>query len=158
MKASHGFLLGAVLAAACGGGDDDGADAGVALFPADYASTYVEVRDCRRSGDHQLNFVRVLADPAAAGPYLDRQDPFPEGAVVLKEERDPADESCAEAITRWTVMVKLAEGTSTETLDWRWQDLDADRNVVGEDVPLCYGCHSSCGVAPDGYDGTCAVP
>jgi hypothetical protein len=158
------ILTSLLVAAACGGDDDDdadaapGVDAGVALFPADYAESYTEVRDCRRSGEHRLNIIRVLADPDALAPYRDRDAPFPVGAVVLKEEHDPADSACEEPPTRWTVMVKLGEGADPDRLDWRWQDVDADRSVLSEDQSLCYGCHESCGNPPDGYDGTCTVP
>lgn len=157
MRAIRFVFLPIIVAAACGGGDDDGGDP-VPLFPADYASTYTEVRDCRRSGDHELNFIRILADPSALGPYRDRLDPFPEDSIVLKVEHDPADDICAEPPVRFTVMVKLADGAAPDKLDWRWQDVTADRTVESEDQPLCYNCHTGCGEPPDGYDGTCAVP
>jgi hypothetical protein len=55
-------------------------------------------------------------------------------------------------------MVRLAEGSSPSTLDWRWYQVTADRTIVGTDIPRCIGCHTGCGVPPDGYEGTCAVP
>jgi len=55
-------------------------------------------------------------------------------------------------------MRKLAAESSPGTLDWSWQQVDEDRVVVDEDPPRCIGCHTGCGVAPDGYDGTCAIP
>jgi hypothetical protein len=61
-------------------------------------------------------------------------------------------------VKQWTVMVRLAEGSSPTTLDWRWYQVSADRQVLGTDTPRCIGCHTGCGVAPDGYQGTCAVP
>ena len=144
----------AVVAAACG---DDGP--GVALFPDDYASTYQEVRDCRRSGGaHDINHVRVLAAPDTVAIYNDRSGPFPEGAIVLKEEYDFSDSTCAGPIVQWSVMQKRASGTSTDTLDWTWQRVDRLGNVASEDDSRCIGCHEDCGVAPDGHDGTCTVP
>lgn len=128
------------------------------LFPADYAATYEEVRDCRQSGDHDLNIIRILADPAALGPYLDRDEPFPVGAVVLKEEYDFVDMACEGPIKQWTVMVRLEDDSAPTALDWRWQRVDAQRNVVAEDEPRCYGCHTGCTDAAGGYDYTCAVP
>lgn len=142
-----------VLAAACGG--DDGA---APVFPADYAASYVEVRDCRTSADHDLGRIRILADPAALAPYRDRAAPFPAGAVVLKVEHDFGDTDCTGPITQWTVMERLADGDGATTLGWRWQRVDAGRGVVTEDEPRCIGCHTDCGVAPDGYLGTCAMP
>ena len=78
--------------------------------------------------------------------------------VVLKAEYDFGDLTCEGPIKQWTVMQKLAPESSPDTLDWSWQQVDADRVVVDEDPPRCIGCHTGCGVAPDGYDGTCAVP
>jgi len=144
-----------VLAAACGGGDDGGT---TELFPAGYAASYTEVRDCRPSGDHDLNNVVVLADPSAVEAYQLRDRPFPVGAVLLKAEYDFGDDTCTGPIQLWTVMVRRAAGSSPATLDWRWQKVDADRKVITDDEPRCIGCHTTCGVAPDGYAGTCSIP
>jgi hypothetical protein len=151
-------MLALALAACPGdGGDDD--DAGPEpLFPADYAADYVEVRDCRGSGDHDLNNIRILAGPSALKPYQERLEPFPVDAVVLKEEYDFGDLSCEGPVKQWTVMRRLATGSSPATLDWTWQQVDDQRRVVDQDVPRCIGCHTSCGVGPDGYEGTCAIP
>src|SRR5690348_5143363 len=94
--ATRGVLLAVLLATfACSEPADPGPKTGiVALFPADYSASYVEVRDCRKSGDHDLDFVRVLADPTALGPYEDRASPFEDGAVVLKEQYDFGDDLC----------------------------------------------------------------
>lgn len=128
-----------------------------AAFPADYLDSYVEVRDCRRSADHELDFVRVLADPAALGPYGDRASAFPDGAVVLKEQYDPSDTTCSGAITEWTVMRKAL--AASERLGWDWQRVAADRRVVEANTDRCVGCHAGCTAAPHpGYDFTCADP
>ena len=144
-----------VAALPLGCGDDDEP---TPVFPEDYAATYVEVRDCRPSTEHDFANVRVLADPLAAGPYRDRDAPFPEGAVVLKEEYDLGDVSCEGDVVRWTVMQRLAAGTSADTLDWYWQAVGPRRNVQSEDESRCIGCHTTCGEPPDGYEGTCEVP
>lgn len=125
------------------------------VFPADYAASYTEVRDCRSSSDHDLHRIRVLASPDALGPYTTRTAAFPAGAIVLKAEYDFADVGCTGAPVEWTVMQKLA---TPEDLGWVWQRVGADRGVTTENDPLCITCHTSCGVAPDGYDGTCAMP
>src|SRR5690606_26741642 len=140
-------------------GDDGNDDAGVEPdFPADYAGSYVEVRDCRGSGDHDLNTIRILASPTALAPYQDRVDPFPVGSIVLKEEYDFGDITCSGPIKQWTVMRRLETGSSPDTLDWAWQRVDADRNVLDRDKPACIGCHQGCGIEPDGYEWTCAMP
>jgi cytochrome P460 len=146
-------LLGSV---AC---SSDGGDPGpLPAFPADYAASYVEVRDCRSSSDHELHRVRVLADPAAAAVYQSRSGDFAEGAVVLKEEHDFADTSCTGPVERWTVMVRQAAGSAADTLGWQWQDVDAQRRVKTVDDSRCVNCHTSCGQPPDGFQATCTVP
>ena len=149
-------LLALVLPVSCS--DDGPSDSGPApSFPADYASSYTEVRDCRGSTEHEFANVRVLADPDALAPYQGRDADFPVGSVVLKEEYDFEDTECTGAIIRWTAMQRLATGTSPDTLDWSWQDVEPSRRVKSVDEPRCIGCHTTCGVPPEGYQGTCTV-
>lgn len=162
------LVLASLVAVGCPAGDDAGgvdeSGSGTTgidaepFFPEDYDATYVEVRNCRGSGDHDLNNIRILADPAALEPYEGRMLPFPEGAVVLKAEYDFGDLTCEGPIKQWTVMKKLAEGSADDTLGWAWQRVDADREVLEEDPPRCIACHTGCGKPPDGYDWTCALP
>ncbi len=84
--------------------------------------------------------------------------PFPVNAVVLKEEYDLGDIDCSGDIVQWTAMRRLATGSSPELLDWEWQRVDADREVLDEDAMRCISCHQGCGQPPDGYGGTCAMP
>ena len=119
------------------------------VFPEDYASSYTEVRDCRRSPEHDLAYIRVFASPDARAVYETRAGDFPEGAVIVKEEHATAD---CDDLTGWAVMRR-------EGADWRWQDVAPDRVVIEDGaLPRCAGCHAGCGVPPDGYQGTCAVP
>jgi hypothetical protein len=149
-------LAGAATFGALSCGDD--APGGPApAFPSAYAASYTEVRGCRSSGEHELNNIRVLADPDALVPYRDRLADFPVGSVVLKEEYDFGDTSCGGEVIRWTVMARLAPGSSAQTLDWYWQDVDGSRRVVSENDSRCIGCHQGCGAAPEGYEGTCTV-
>ncbi len=158
-RAVTALVLGTALLPACGDGTSGGGEAGPEpLFPEDYATSYVEVRDCRQSGDHDLNLVRMLADAAALGPYQGRNEPFPEGAVVLKEEYEFDDIDCEGPIKQWTVMQRLAGGSGDETLGWAWQRVDSERNVATENDGRCVSCHTGCGVPPDGYEGTCSIP
>jgi hypothetical protein len=150
--------LGLVSAAFPMGCASDDEPAPAPLFPADYASSYVQVRDCRLSSEHDLSPIRVLSDPATAADYQSRMDGFAEGAVVVKEEYDFSDPDCTGDIQRWTVMVREPEGSSPDTLGWHWQKVDAARNVVTDNEARCVNCHTTCGVPPEGYLGTCAVP
>lgn len=138
--------------------DDGGGGEAPPLFPADYDTSYVEVRPCRASADHDLNHVKVWADLNAKDAYQLRDRAFPVGAVVLKAEYDFGDDTCAGPLKLWTVMVKLPDGSAPAALDWRWQKVDVDRVVLTEDEPRCYGCHTGCGVPPVGYRGTCSAP
>lgn len=147
------FVCASALALAACGGDDDGPPP---RFPADYAATFVEVRDCRASADHDLRMIRVVADPAAAARYAARDADFAPGALIVKEEFE-FGEDCTGVPVQWTVMQRATDVDPVQ-LGWRWQRVDGDRTVVTEDEPRCFGCHADCGVAPDGYRGTCAVP
>lgn len=152
------LALGATLASSVACPGDDGDDGPAPDFPASYADDYVEVRNCRGSGDHDLNNIRVLVDPGGQAAYEGRTAPFPEGTVVLKEEHEFSDTTCSGPVVQWTVMRKLAEGSAPDTLGWAWQTVDPERHVVDVDEPRCIGCHQGCGVPPDGYDWTCALP
>lgn len=142
----------ALAGAACGGDD-----APPAIFPEDYAATYTEVRDCRFSLDHDLTRMRVLVSPDAVAVYEQRSAPFPAGAIVVKEQYDSRDTSCAGPIIEFTVMRKLPAGSSPATLDWEWQKVEPDLREAEFEVERCTRCHTGCGQAPEGHDGTCAM-
>jgi hypothetical protein len=128
------------------------------VFPADYASTYQEVRNCRYSLEHDSMYIRVLASPTALAPYMNRTAPFPTGAVVVKEEYGITDTTCSQGIKFWTVMEKLEDATSPSTLDWHWQRVDKSRHTSQLDGMNCLACHMNCLTPPDGYDYTCTMP
>jgi len=141
------------------GGDHSSVGAGPPpVFPSEYASSYVEVRPCRTSTEHDLDNVKIYADPASASTYTMRDAPFAAGAVILKEEYSIADTNCVGPILLWTAMEKLPANTAPETLDWHWQKVDETRTVVTDNERRCYSCHEGCGVAPNGFDGTCSPP
>lgn len=146
-------VLTLTLLGACSSGVDE-----VVAFPEAYLQTYTQTRTCRSSTDHDLNKVRVLADPAALEPYMNRDNPFPVGSIVLKPEYDFTDTDCTGTPIEWTVMVKLASGSSPNTLDWHWQRVTADRTVQTDNEPRCYGCHAGCSTGSGGYDYTCTAP
>jgi hypothetical protein len=131
------------------------------IFPADYASTYMEVRNCRPSLEHGSVNIRVLASPDALTPYTGRMVPFPTGSILLKEEYAESDLACAGPIKFWTVMQKLADDSSPATIDWQWQKLDASRHVTMSNDETCIMCHAMCLPPPDGTGGylhTCTEP
>lgn len=128
------------------------------LFPEGFADQYVEMRDCRHSHEHELRFIRVFASPSAQEPYakLSADVPYPEGALLLKVEYD--DFPCEDdAVLGYTVMQKLAPGTSADGRDWRWQKLDADRALLEDGAPFrCINCHEQHCAPPYGFDLSCA--
>jgi hypothetical protein len=116
-----------------------------AFFPKDYLSTYTEVRNCRPSADHLLHNIRVLADPVIHDTYVNRDGEFPTGGILVKEERDEDDPDCTGPIVRYTAAKKLAPGSSPDTLDWDWQEVDPETfEDITEDRPGCYHCHMNC--------------
>jgi hypothetical protein len=127
------------------------------LFPADFSETFQEVRNCRPSSEHDLARVRVFADATAQATYATREGEFAVGATLVKTEYDGTDSECSGAVVQWTVMQRLAAGSSPDTLDWQWQRVSNTREVLGQDEPRCTNCHSGCD-APGGYFNTCALP
>jgi hypothetical protein len=164
------WLLAAVVLALASGacGDDDGGGPDAAppdaapdpLFPVDYRSSWTQVRDCRSSSSHDFHYILIWADPDAASPYLDRDADFPVGSVVLKEEYDLGDTECSGDIVQWALMKRLEPGSAPlEQLDWFWQKVDENRQVVSQNDARCFGCHDDCDGNPtDSYENTCAVP
>jgi hypothetical protein len=156
------------VAGACGCGDDDGGGsidgappdaAPEPIFDPDYATTYTKVRDCRSSTSHDFLMIVIWADPDAATPYLDREAPFPVGSIVLKEEYDIGDTECTGDVVQWSVMKRLEDGAAPEQLDWFWQKVDRNGQVVTENEARCFGCHDDCDGDPtDSYENTCAEP
>jgi hypothetical protein len=113
------------------------------IFPADYRDTYVEVRGCRSSIEHGGVSIRVFASPGAATPYLQDQNPFPEGSVLVKEEFDAPDCSNDVDLVRWRAARKEAPGFDPEDADWHWQFVLADRTVADDTKTTCTtsSCH-----------------
>ena len=112
---------------------------GCPIFPADYRSSYTEVRDCRNSIEHGGVSIRVLTNEVATRPYLDGANPLPEGSVVIKEEFDGPD--CEDdELVRWRVMRKEEPGFEIDG-DWSWQWVDRGGRVVFNDKATCIVCH-----------------
>ncbi len=140
----------------CGCGAEPVEPEGVpAWFPEDYRAFYQETRDCRLSLEHAAR-VRILASPDAALAYTDRSVPFPDGSILVKEQFAYKDIACTELPSRFTVMRKLPVGSAPNSLDWEWQDVEANMHELATDIQNCVDCHDTCGKAPQGYEGTCS--
>lgn len=153
MRISPALFALAALSFGCDDGDDPSApDAAVPVFADDWAERYVELRDCRHSIEHDLEFIRVLADPAAAERFRACvtyeeptdpacADPFAEGAVVLKAQY--RDAACTDLL-RWSA-VRREAAAPAEGGGWRWQEVGADGTVrVDGAPPACVRCHQGC--------------
>jgi len=129
----------AIAIVSCGGGGGPGPAPGPErFFPLDFASTYVEVRDCRPSVDHFPN-VRVYVNPTSVTAYVDSVNPLPEGTVCVKPMYD--DASCT-VLIRYEAMRKGPPGTASATGDWEWQVVSIDGTVTESgQIPRCVNCH-----------------
>lgn len=138
--------LAAGLLVSCG--DDDGVSAPPQepLFPEDYLTSFVEVRNLRPSNNHDgsafgVASVRVHCSPEAADDYTTQTYPMPLGAVVVKTEYTDLTGS---VIAGYTVMMKGPPGTAGASRDWIWQELDSNRVVVQTgQIATCIQCHST---------------
>ena len=153
----------AMILLSCGGGGSS--PAVTSLVPANYATTYTQVRGCRTTVEHAnaiaaqgiVTNIRVLINPEAAAAYLANAPTLPVGTVVIKEESDAAD--CSH-VTAWSVNVKEAPGYDTANHDWHWQRVLASSNAVLEDgrVNRCFSCHQDSECAPMNRDLMCTTP
>lgn len=139
------MLAGLPLLLACG--DGTGTEP---WFPADHATRYTAVRTCVRSADHDLAFVQIFAAPDAVASYLERQMPFPVGAVLVKQEY--ADPGCSDLVGYTAMRKERAEGGVQA---WGWQRVSPAGAVEFIERERCASCHESC-VTPLGHDHTCA--
>jgi len=111
------------------------------IFPADYRASFTEVRTCRIGLEHDSYRVRAWANEMAVQPYLDHQNPLPEGSIVIKEEFDGNDCSDDSKLVRWSVMRKEAPGFDPVDADWHWQRVRRDGSVIADGKATCVGCH-----------------
>ncbi len=127
------------------------------VFPADWAKSYTQVRECRKSIDHDVRYVTIFADPTSLSSYKNHDKLFPAGSIILKVEYQ--DDKCASAFRGYTVM-RREKGYSPGNGDWHWQKTDAASKVLEDGLPYrCVGCHrDNCMVKPpDGWDWTCSA-
>lgn len=139
-------LFAALLVTQCGPEAPPGP---VSLVPANYTSTFVEVRRCRSTIDHasfaagdNVRNIRVWVSRDASQAYINNAATLPPGAVVIKEEYGG---SCNSAdLLAWTVMRK-EPGFDPPRGDWRWQRVRAPTRAVLEDgrVQRCISCHDT---------------
>lgn len=126
------------------------------IFPTDAPTAWRQVRDCRHSHEHDLNYVRVVANDLAYDRYLKWDAPFPVGATLLKLEYD--DAACSHLV-RYTAMQKREKGADPDRGDWHWQATSPQRTVDDNaSISFCVGCHTAHCRDDNGtgFDLTCA--
>jgi hypothetical protein len=146
----------ATLAGTTGCGGESSAEP---VFPADWETALVEVRDCRLSAEHDLEYVRLFISPAWAEhfdrcvvPGGDCDEPFGEGALLVKPQY--ADPECSELV-RLSVSLREEPASAPGPDGWRWQEATADGTVILDGAPEgCTRCHEAC---DDNYDLRCAM-
>ena len=120
------------------------------------------------SHEHELRYIRVVVNAAAADNYARLANgatpdaAYPVGAMLVKLEYDSA--GCENDLLGYTAMEKLMPGANPAGHDWRWQRVDAERNVLQDGAPTtCLGCHRhhcqepECGYPHCGFDLTCGI-
>lgn len=111
------------------------------VIPSDYKSHFVEVRNCRVSVEHGLEYVRIRTAPEHAAIYDSGPYPFPAGALVVKEQY--GDARCTQP-TGFTVMRKES-GSGGGDGEWAFFRLDRRERTVEHGRPTtCVSCHESC--------------
>lgn len=127
------------------------------LFPPDFLDSYILVRDCRFSSDHNLSRVRVYVDSTGAQSYLNGNYPLPVGTVSVKVLTPGDNEQCEGEVLEWVVMLKGPAGTAPSTNDWIWQSVNPNRSVrlSGQLEGECIACHEDC---TKGRDYMCTDP
>jgi hypothetical protein len=165
MKRFAAALLaaGATLAS-CNGRDD------LVFDVQEVERSFEEVVSCRWSHEHELNHVRVFADPRSAEIFracvltgeaencvMDGEPVagFPVGSLFVKYEYD--DFGCEDDdFMGYTASLRLEDGSFPEGRDWQWQRVSPSMSLVEDGAPpRCLGCHIDHCEAPFGLDLRC---
>lgn len=145
----------AVTALACD--PDDGGPA--PIYPADWATSFTKVRDCRQTPEHDLNHVTLHVDPASVALWQQCvvydstcTERFAEGATFIKAEY--SDSACTDLVLV-SAAKKSSDAAFADVGGWHWQEVQADGRVAEDGaVERCARCHESC----DGsYDHRCVM-
>jgi hypothetical protein len=157
------LVAGSILASACG--DDE-----LVFDLAEVERSFEEVVECRWSHEHELNHVRVLADPTSAAIFRacvltgeaenciidgERVTGFPVGSLFVKYEYD--DFGCEDDdFMGYTASLRLADGSFPAGRDWQWQRVSPRMALLEDGAPTrCIGCHIDHCEAPYGLDLRC---
>jgi hypothetical protein len=124
----------------------------------------VEVMACKLSHEHELRFVRTVADAASAEIYRRCVPPsaactearFPVDSLFVKLEYDSPTGCEPSALAAYTAVKKLQDGALPEGFNWRWQRVSPALDVEQDGAPdVCLRCHTDHCLAPRGFDLRC---
>jgi len=149
-----------VLLAALVGCDPDDPTPVEPLYPSDWTTSFTQVRGCRSSPDHDLEYVTLWIDPASQAKFDACVKPgatctgeFDAGAVFLKPQY--ADQACTDLVR---ISAAKKEAGFETVGGWHWQEVlySGKQAKVNEDGALrdCYGCHAS-SACEDAFDTRC---
>lgn len=115
------------------------------IYPADYRTSFTQVRDCRFSIEHDGVNIRVWANDIALAAYLAEADELPVGSVIIKEEFAGGTCDSDDDLTLISAMRKEDPGFDSEDRDWHFQEVTpSDRRVVNNSKTDCTECHRTC--------------
>lgn len=110
------------------------------VLPSNYRETFVQVRTCRSSIDHDLAYVTIWTSPAAAASYDFGPYPFPTGSLIVKEQY--VDPTCSK-LSGFSLMQKGGPRSDPKHGDWRWLRMDSKLRVVEDGkIARCALCHA----------------
>ncbi|MBK8271292.1 MAG: cytochrome P460 family protein [Planctomycetes bacterium] len=140
----HWLVAGVCIFAACAiGGTCDSANPTIdPIVPADYRTTFTEVRNCRFSIEHDGVQIRVWANDIAMAAYLAEENPLPVGSIIVKEEFAGGTCDDDSELNILSVMRKEAAGFDNEDKDWHFQEVNPTSRVVITNTKTdCIECH-----------------
>ena len=83
--------------------------------------------------------LRTYANNIAYDAIQAKENPLPEGSIIVKENYMPD-----RTLGAITYMVKMESGSSPDAGDWFWAKMKADGSVEAAGAPAgCVGCHGA---------------
>jgi hypothetical protein len=150
------FVWSAVAALGCA---EDSPPETTAIFPPDFTERFTELRDCRQSIEHELEYVKLFVPPDQVAllercvqPDSPCADPLPTGTLLIKPQY--LDAACTQLL-RITAAARVADLPLGDPNAWRWQTVSPAGVVLQDGQPDgCVRCHSACS---PGFDSRCVM-
>ncbi|MEN9578106.1 MAG: hypothetical protein RJA70_1115 [Pseudomonadota bacterium] len=126
---------------------------------------FEEVVPCKKSHEHDLRHVRIVADERSAdifkrcvtqaGAGRCVEEAFPKDSLFVKYEYEHA--GCKDNdLVSYTATLKLEPGSYEAGRDWHWQRASRSLEVEADGAPdVCLRCHINHCDEPHGFDLRC---